>query len=323
MGPAANVHRARLGDRSRARPVAVAGPGGGDRGPGHGLEERHRVDGQHLVGLGLGPPPLDHRRQPIGVGHRPVVALGRVGDDVVELPAVVVRRGVAVHHRDVRDRLPALVVDRSAPEHLEVLGGAHLGRVVRCEGRADAHAVHRQLLDPVDRRRRDDACGLEQRREQVDGVDVLVADLALRRDAGGPVDDERVAGAALVDLALPTAVRGVAGDGPAPRVVVVDPRAADLVDALERLGDGSVGQVPRSHVVDRPGGATLARGPVVRQDHQQGVVEVAGSRQEVDDPADLLVGVGEHGGEALHVPGVQPLLVAPERVPGRHPVGAG
>ena len=45
--------------------------------------------------------------------------------------------------------------------------------------------------------------------------------------------------------------------------------------------------------------------------------------EEVEHPADLRVGVGQERREALHVAGVEALLVGRERVPGRNPVGSG
>ena len=50
-----------------------------------------------------------------------------------------------------------------------------------------------------------------------------------------------------------------------------------------------------------------------------GVLPVAGLVEEVEDPAQLGVGVGQESGEALHEPGRHPLLVGGQGVPGRHP----
>ena len=73
---------------------------------------------------------------------------------------------------------------------------------------------------------------VEHGRHHVDDVRVLGAHLALGLDARRPGDDEGVAGAAAVGLALPAAERRVAGQRPAPRVVVEVLGAADLVDDL-------------------------------------------------------------------------------------------
>ena len=57
-------------------------------------------------------------------------------------------------------------------------------------------------------------------------------------DAVGPVDDERDVDAALVGVLLVPLERGVAGLGPAPRVVRVAVGPADVVDPLDRLVGG-------------------------------------------------------------------------------------
>ncbi len=54
--------------------------------------------------------------------------------------------------------------------------------------------------------------------------------------------------------------------------------------------------------------AALLTGTVVRQQDDQGVVELAESLEVVDQPADLGVGVLEEGGERLLEPGGQALL---------------
>ncbi len=76
------------------------------------------VEGQHAVGLGLLPPPLDERGQPLGLLGGQVVALGGVVGEVVELPDVVVERGALLV---AGDRLPAVDVHAPVAHHLEVL----------------------------------------------------------------------------------------------------------------------------------------------------------------------------------------------------------
>src|SRR5436305_222811 len=68
-------------------------------------------------------------------------------------------------------------------------------------------------------------------------------DLALGLDALGPVDDERVRGAAPVGLPLPPPERRVAGPRPAPRIVVEGLGTTDLVDAREAVLEGLRGVV--------------------------------------------------------------------------------
>ena len=169
------------------------------------------------------------------------------------------------------------------------------------------------LLHGVDESRRFDADRLEDGRHDVGDVVVLVAELALGLDPVRPVHDERVPHTAEVRVLLAQLERRVPGERPADRVVVVRTGLAELVDArqvpLHRLGrfageDRDALLV--EHTVERP----LAGRAVVADEHEeQRVVELAGLLEEVDDPADLRVGV-------LHVAGVhlghareQPLLV--------------
>ena len=59
---------------------------------------------------------------------------------------------------------------------------------------------------------------------------------------------------------------------------------------------------------------------VSRDHHDDGVVELTGLLQVVQDAADLVVGVGQEPGEHLGHPGEQPLLLVVQRVPGPHGV---
>jgi hypothetical protein len=79
-----------------------------------------------------------------------------------------------------------------------------------------------------------DAETVEDRRHQVDGVVVLVPDLALGLHAGRPRDEARVGGAAVELVALPHLERRVEGHRPAVGVVVVGLRATELVEHGER-----------------------------------------------------------------------------------------
>ncbi len=101
------------------------------------------------------------------------------------------------------------------------------------------------LGDAGDGRRRRDAEDLEEGRGRCRWRARTGAATVAGRDARRPVDDERVGDAALVDLALPAAERGVAGHRPAPRVVVVAVGSADLVDVLECLLHRPGRAVPR------------------------------------------------------------------------------
>src|SRR5581483_1190250 len=102
---------------------------------------------------------------------------------------------------------------------------------------------------------------LEHRRQHVDRVGELVPDLPARRETTGPAHHAGIGDAALVDLALPTLERRVAGHRPAPRVVVVSGRTAQLADAGLQLVAARGHRVPEADVVDGTEHATLRAGP--------------------------------------------------------------
>ena len=138
---------------------------------------------------------------------------------------------------------------------------------------------------------------------------VLAADLALGLDALGPVHDEPVGHAAAVGLPLPPPEGRVSRERPAPRVVVEVLGAAEVVEGGEVLLE-VVGHVVEELVlVHRAVRAALGAGAVVRDDHDDGVVQLAQVVQEVQHPSDLVVGVLEEAGEDLHHPGVELALV--------------
>ena len=66
--------------------------------------------------------------------------------------------------------------------------------------------------------------------------------------------------------------------------------------------------------------AALAAGAVVGDHDDDGVVELAGLLEVVEDATDLVVGVRDEAGEHLGHAGEQSLLVGGERVPRTHGV---
>ena len=108
-----------------------------------------------------------------------------------------------------------------------------------------------------------------------------------------PADDERVRGPAAVGLALPAPKRRVARERPAPRVVVEVLRPADLVDRREAVLERLLRVVEELRLVRRAGRAALGARAVVRDHHDQRVLELADALQVVEQPPDVMVGVAE------------------------------
>ena len=247
---------------------------------------------------------------------RQVVHLGGVLVGVVELPAVVGEVAPAGDRRVDAHRLPALVPDRPRPQHREeprLLGRRH---VVALEGRAEAHALQRDLGEALDHLRQLHPDAVVDGGHQVGGVGELVPQLAPGLDLPGPGDDQRVGHAPLEVVALPHLERGVERPRPAHRVVVVGRRRAQLLEVLQILLDLVGDAVEELVLVDRPVGAALAAGAVVGDQHDDGVLELPGRLQEVEQPPDLVVGVGQEPGVDLGHPAEEPLLLLGQRVPG-------
>ena len=264
--------------------------------------------------LGLGPPALDQLGQLLGVLGGEVVALGTIGGEVVELPRVVVERRarlVAGHG------LPAVDVHRPVAHHLEVLHRAAggLGGGGGVEGVGHRLAGDRQLLDPAERGGRLDADELVDRRGDVGDVVELVADGAAVGDAVGPVHDARHVDPALVGVLLVPLEGRVAGLRPAPRVVGVAVRAADVVEVVDGLLRRLQQEVEELHLVEDAERAALLAGAVVGEQHDDRVVEQVHVVEGVDEATDLVVGVLEERGERLLEAGGQAALRVGQVVP--------
>ena len=148
-----------------------------------------------------------------------------------------------------------------------------------------------------------------------------MAHFALGLDALGPVDHQRVAGAAgVLGVALEHRERCGERRRPAGRVVVVGFRAAQRVEILHVLAQLVGIAVEELVLVHRTVGRSLAGGTVVGAVEDQRVVQLAGLLQVVDDPADLDVGVFGEAGEYLGHPGEQLALVIVELGPRAHEV---
>src|SRR5262245_25814586 len=115
---------------------------------------------------------------------------------------------------------PAIVVQGTMAEHLEVLCDVSGGRLRVIETVGEAVTFDWGLRHAVDRRRSLEAERLEHGRHHVDGVRVLRADFSFGPDAFRPVDQERIADTTPIGLPFPTTEGRVAGERPTPRVVV-------------------------------------------------------------------------------------------------------
>ena len=176
------------------------------------------------------------------------------------------------------------------------------------------------LRDAVDPDRVRQPRHLEHRRQHVDHVVPLVAHLAAGRDAGRPVHDDPVAGAAVVrgDLLGPL-VRRVHRQRPADRVDRVRRRVAEAVEpGVHRVH--VVGEAVADEVLGQRalGPALPRRAVVAEQVEHQRVLEDAEAVQRVDEPADVVVRVLGEAGVGLHEPGRHLAGLGVELVPVRH-----
>ncbi len=121
---------------------------------------------------------------------------------------------------------------------------------------------------------------------------------------------------AFVGVLLVPLERRVAALRPAPRVVGVAVRAADVVELVDHRVAVFEDAVEELHLVHHTEGAALLRGAVVCEDHEHGVVEFAHVTQAVDQSTDLVVGVIEERGERFLESRTDLLLILGEVVPG-------
>ena len=141
-------------------------------------------------------------------------------------------------------------------------------------------------------------------------------------DALGPVDHHRIAGAAReLRVPLEHLERGRERHRPARRIVVVGVGRAELVEHLHVLGQVVGVAVEELVLVDRTVRRALTGRTIVGAVEDDGVVELPGLLQVVDDPPDLGIGVLGETGEHLGHPGEQLLLVRVQRIP--RPDGVG
>jgi hypothetical protein len=98
-------------------------------------------------------------------------------------------------------------------------------------------------------------------------------------------------------------------------------RTTQLVDARAELVATGRKAVPQTGVVDGAARAAFGAGAVVRHDDHEGVVPLPELLDEREHAPDLLVGMREEAGEALHEARSHALVlgfeVGPSRDPGR------
>ena len=192
----------------------------------------------------------------------------------------------------------------------------------RVEGVAHRHARERILLDAAVDLRHLQPADVEDGRDDVGAVVVLVAHFAAGLDALRPRDHQRVAGASrILGVALEHLERRRRCCRPPGRIVLVGVRPAEPVDQLEVLRELVRIAVEELVLVDRSVRAALSRRAVVGREDDNGVLELPAALQVVDDPADLRIGVLGESGVHLHQAREQLLLVGVECAPGTYHVG--
>ena len=249
--------------------------------------------------------------------------------DVIELPIVPGDRirgrlgaqlpreghgGRGRHH-------PPVVIDGTIAEHLEVLRSVPgRGVGVRLVPRVHhAHAFDGALLDAVDRIGRRDAGRFEDGRHDVDDVVELAADAAYVVDVAGPGHGHALGRPAIVRCHLLHPLEGrVQRPRPACREMRERPfRSPERIPeklVLHRHGNAIEGGELVRCAVEHAFGA---RAVVATDVDDQGVVEFAEVFDRLDDPSDLIVGVGEVGPIDVRLLDKELLLVPAEGIPFR------
>src|SRR6266496_3218768 len=148
-----------------------------------------------------------------------------------------------------------------------------MGKTVTFNGR---------LRDALDCCRRLQTKKVKDGRDHVDCVRILSANFSLGCDSLGPMDDERIADTAAIGLAFPATERRVTCKGPAPGVVIERVRSTQLIDHREVLLERVRHVVEELVLVDRSTWATLGTRPVIRDEHDDGVVPLTNRLEEVE-----------------------------------------
>ena len=279
------------------------------------------VDGQYLVLHRLAEESLLQLLEHLRMLRRKVLGHAEVFRDVVELPGVIDELVL-----DLAPRLqvdgpgePAVVIDAPVAEHLEVLDLVTAWGLGVVPGIGHTHALDGTLGGAVDDSRLRHSNSLEDGRHDVDNVVPLIAHLALGLDPLGPVDGHGVTGAAIVGGHLLGPGEGrIEADRPTGRHVRIGGRVTPRIVVFQHEIDvrtlGLVVEV--GHFVVEPVHQAFGAGAVVAGDvEDQRVVELAHVLDRLDDPARLVVGHVEVGGEDLGLTGEELLLIGREVLP--------
>ena len=196
-----------------------------------------------------------------------------------------------------RGRHPTFMIDGAVAEHLEILRGAPGRRLgVRLVPRiGHAHAVHRTLLDAVDRFGLRNAGRLEDGRRDVDDVVELTADAAHVVDVAGPGHGHALGRSAEVRRHLfhpfeRRVHRPRPGRGEMRECPLRSPERIPEKLVLDRHGHAIEGCELVRRAVEH---SLRARTVVAADIDDQRVVELAEVFNGLDDAADLMVGVGQ------------------------------
>src|SRR6476469_9293728 len=122
-----------------------------------------------------------------------VVRLGAVDICVKQLPAVVVECALVDHGAVFCRHLPAVVPQPTCAEHLVVLRSLPGGHIAVFEAVPHRYSRHGRLPNALRHFRRSQTTALEDGRDDVGAVVILVPYLTAGLEALGPVDDHRSA----------------------------------------------------------------------------------------------------------------------------------
>ena len=279
------------------------------------------VEGQHLVLDRLADEDLLELREDIGMLLCEVGGHAEVFLDVVQLPCVLgkpvldLSPWLEVHGAGE----PAVEVDTTVAEHLEVLDLVPIGRLGVVPGVDHAGTFDGALRRAVDDTRLRQSSGLEDGRHDVDHVMPLAAHFTLPFDPLWPVDDHGVSGAAVVGgHLLGPGERRIEADRPTGRHVRIGGRVAPRVVVLEHEVDVRTLRlsVEIGHLVVQPGHPAFGTRPVVTGNvKDQGVVEFAHVLDSLNDPPGFVIGHLEEAGKDLGLAGEKLLFIGREILP--------